>query len=69
MVEGPQCNLKSQRLAAAGVVGQRVVRALGSAGTNGTNGTNATLPARLASAGPILRVVAIGKECFVVFGE
>ena len=62
MVEGPQCNLKARRLAAAGVVGQRVIRALGSAGTN------ATLPARLASAGPILRVVAIGKECFVVFG-
>eukprot|EP01046_Picozoa_sp_COSAG06_P080073 COSAG06_NODE_27418_length_593_cov_2.825911_1_plen_32_part_01 len=32
MVEGPQCNLKARKLAAAGVVGQRVVRAVCPAG-------------------------------------
>ena len=64
MVEGPQCNLKARKLAAAGVVGQRVVRAVCPAGTNAT-----TLAARLLSAGAVLRIIAIGKECFCVFQD
>ena len=54
MVEGPQCNLKSKKL--AGLVGQRVRRC-----------SDASLAAKLHAAGAVLRVVAVGKECFVVF--
>ena len=61
MVEGPQCHLKARKLQGAGLVGQRVLRAVCPG--------NATLAARLASAGPILRIVAVGKECFFVFAD
>ena len=61
MVEGPQCHLKARKLEGAGLVGQRVLRAVCPG--------NATLAARLASAGPILRIVAVGKECFFVFAD
>lgn len=61
MVEGPQCHLKARRLEGAGMVGQRVLRAVCPG--------NATLAARLAGAGPILRIVVVGKECFCVFAE
>ena len=54
MVEGPQCNLKSKKL--AGLVGQRVRQC-----------SDANLDAQLVAAGPVLRIVAVGKECFVVF--
>ena len=56
MVEGPQCNLKSKKL--AGLVGQRVRQC-----------SDASLAVRLANAGAVLRIVAVGKECFVVFEQ
>ena len=56
MVEGPQCNLKSKKLAS--LVGQRVRQC-----------SDASLAARLANAGAVLRIVAVGKECFVVFEQ
>ena len=56
MVEGPQCNLKSKKL--AGLVGQHVQQC-----------SDASLAARLAAAGAVLRIVAVGKECFVVFEQ
>lgn len=56
MVEGPQCNLKSEKL--AGLVGQRVRQC-----------SDANLAARLVAAGVVLRIVAVGKECFVVFEQ
>ena len=51
-----RCNLKSKKL--AGLVGQRVRQC-----------SDASLAARLANAGAVLRIVAVGKECFVVFEQ
>lgn len=85
MVEGPQCNLKARKLATTVVGQRvrrvRLATALNAksdgvafvgaetASAAATKETQHKLPGLLEVAGAVLRVISIGKECFVVFAE